>query len=580
MPLPLVECIPNFSEARRPEVITAIRQAIQSVPSIHLLDQHSDMDHNRTVLTFVGPPGEVGEAAFRAIAKAAELIDLDKHQGEHPRIGATDVVPFVPISGVTMQECVEIARRLGERVGSDLGIPVYLYEAAAARPERINLENIRRGEYETLKEEIASLPERSPDYGPARLGSAGATVIGARQPLIAFNVYLATEDVTIAERIARAIRQSSGGLRFVKALGMLVEGRAQVSMNLTDFRRTPVARTVELIRREAARYGTAIHHSELVGLIPQEALLDAAQWYLQLDGFEVEQVLEQRLATVSQEGERQAGVMEAQDFLTALASGSATPGGGSAAAYTGAEAAALVAMVARVTSGKKRFAEVEGQMQAILARAEALRAELTSGVQKDAAAFEQVMAALKLPKETAEQAAIREQALAAASLGAALEPLAIAEKAVEVMDLAAQVVAAGNIRAISDGATAAALARAALASAGYNVRINVLGLRDPSVPGMLARLQELDATSRELEIQVQKTLVTRGGSPCEAIGSLAAAPALCCSVGGVNPPCRLHAESERRVWEPNPGNLTDFSNGSPAFTHCNAQPECNPDPPT
>ncbi len=234
----LIECIPNFSEARRPEVIDQIVSAITSVEGARLLDRSSDLDHNRTVLTYAGPPEAVEEAAFRAIKTAAELIDLNKHTGEHPRIGATDVVPFVPLSGATMEDCVAMAKRLGQRVGDELNIPVYLYEAAATRPERTNLENIRRGQYEGLKIEIESNPDRKPDYGPAKLGSAGATVIGARSPLIAFNVYLTTSEVEIAKKIAKAVRQSSGGLRYVKALGLLVEGRAQVSMNLTNFRET------------------------------------------------------------------------------------------------------------------------------------------------------------------------------------------------------------------------------------------------------------------------------------------------------------------------------------------------------
>jgi len=231
------------------------------------------------------------------------LIDLDSHHGEHPRIGATDVVPFVPISGVTMVECVELARRLGKRVGEQLKIPVYLYEEAATRPERRNLEEIRRGQYETLKQEIENNPARKPDFGPSKLTGAGATVIGARQPLIAFNVYLTTDDVSIANKIARAIRFSSGGLRYVKSMGMLVEGRAQVSMNLTNFRRTPMARVVEMIRSEAARYGIQVHHSELVGLVPNKAILDAAIWYMQMDQFEPEQVLETRLFEARSEGD-------------------------------------------------------------------------------------------------------------------------------------------------------------------------------------------------------------------------------------------------------------------------------------
>ena len=324
MPQAIVECIPNFSEARRPEVIAEIMTAVNAVAGVRVLDQHSDIDHNRTVVTFVGAPEVVEAAAYEAIAKAAELIDLEHHQGEHPRIGATDVVPFVPISGVTMVECIEMARRLGKRVGEELGIPVYLYEEAATSPERTNLENIRRGQYEGLKEEIGVNPARKPDFGPEKLSGAGATVIGARQPLIAFNVYLTTDDVSIANKIARVIRNSSGGLHFIKAMGVLVEGRAQVSMNLTNFHRTSMARVVEMIRREAQRYGVQVHHSELVGLIPSEALVDAAVWYMQMDQFEPSQVLESRLFEQGAPCQDETLPDDASQFLDALATGTAT----------------------------------------------------------------------------------------------------------------------------------------------------------------------------------------------------------------------------------------------------------------
>ncbi len=297
-PQRLVECVPNFSEGRRSDVIQAIVDAIRSVPHVWVLDVHSDPDHNRSVVTCVGEPNAMVEAMFQAVAEAARHINLDVHRGEHPRIGATDVVPFVPLEGVSMEDCVALARTLGRRVGEELGIPVYLYAAAATRPDRQNLANIRRGEYEALKEAIRTDPDRAPDFGPRVLGPAGATAIGARPFLIAFNVYLNTDDVRIAEKIARAVRHSSGGLRYVKALGMRVGGQAQVSMNLTHYRRTPIFRVVELIRREAARYGCTITHTELVGLAPLEALLDVAQWYLQLDGFSPSRALEVRVQEV------------------------------------------------------------------------------------------------------------------------------------------------------------------------------------------------------------------------------------------------------------------------------------------
>lgn len=507
----LIECIPNFSEARRPEVVDAIVAAAASVAEISILDRSSDTDHNRTVLTFAGTPAGVEEAAFRAIAKAAELIDLNQHSGEHPRIGATDVVPFVPLSGVTMEACVAIAKRLGERVARELNIPIYLYEAAAQRPERTNLEVIRRGQFEGLKAEIETNPERKPDFGPAKLGPAGATVIGARAPLIAFNVYLTTEDVAIAKAIAKAMRQSSGGFRFVKAAGFLVDGRAQVSMNLTDFRQTPIARVVEAIRREAARYGVGIHHSELVGLIPQEALVDAAVWYTQLDQFKPDQVLETRLFA-AQAKDTQPAAPQASNFLDDLAAATPAPGGGCAAAYAGAMGAGLVAMMAGLTLGKKKYAEFEGRAQAVVAEAESLRAALTAAVAEDAAAFEAVMAAFKLPKDSATQEKLRFDEIERATLAAARVPLRVADMAVSVMRLAAQVVGFGNLNAISDGASGAALARAALTAAGYNVRININSLQNKQ-PGsaLLAELVTLESRANQYEAEIRQAMESRGG---------------------------------------------------------------------
>jgi glutamate formiminotransferase / formiminotetrahydrofolate cyclodeaminase len=471
----IVECVPNFSEARRPEVVAQIRSAIAAIEGVTFLDQHSDTDHNRTVLTFVGEPPAVEQAAFDAIKTAAKLIDLDQHTGEHPRIGATDVVPFVPISGVTLEECVAMAKRVGERVGKELNIPVFLYEAAAARPDRENLENIRRGQYEGLKAEIESNPDRLPDYGPAKLGPAGATVIGARSFLIAFNVYLNTSDVEIAKQIAKAVRHSGGGLRYLKAAGFLVEGHAQVSMNLTNFRKTPIARVVEIIRREAARYGCAITKSELVGLTPQDALIDAAQWYLQLDMFESHQILENKLHEALS-GQPKSIIPNA--FLEATAAGSATPGGGAVAALAGALSAALAGMVARVTIGKKKYAAVEAQMKDIAARADGLRDNLTASIDEDSAAFTEVMNAFKLPKETPEEIARRNAQIQLATQHATLVPLHTARLCLEALGLIHFVAANGNINAMSDAASAAFMACAAIDAAGMNVRINAATLDD------------------------------------------------------------------------------------------------------
>ncbi len=509
----LIECVPNFSEARRPEVIDQIAAAITSVEGARLLDRSSDLDHNRTVLTFVGPPEAAVEAAFCAIRKAAELIDLNRHTGEHPRIGATDVCPFVPISEVGMDECVALARKLGERVGQELQIPVYLYEHAATRPDRTNLENIRKGQYEGLKTEIESNPERKPDYGPAKLGPAGATVIGARNFLIAFNVYLTTAEVEVARKIAKAIRQSSGGLRYVKALGLLVEGRAQVSINLTNFHESPIGRVVELIRREAGRYGVGIHHSELVGLIPQEALVDAAVWYTQLDQFSPQQVLESRLfSAASIPASSPTSSTSAYPFLDDLAAATAAPGGGSAAAYAGAMGAALVAMVSGLTLGKKKYAAVESEMQAIRVQAEELRRELTAAIEDDSAAFEAVMGAFRLPKDTEEQQKVRAAAIQVATLNAAHVPLHTVQHAVKVMDLAMRCARDGNLNAISDAMSAAAMARASLTAAGYNVRINLNSLEDRSVgEKMLVELAEFEKHADQVEVEIRKTMKERGG---------------------------------------------------------------------
>ncbi|GAB5490631.1 MAG: glutamate formimidoyltransferase [Phototrophicaceae bacterium] len=290
----LIECVPNFSEGRRQDVIDTIADAIATVADVNLLHVTSDYDHNRTVMTFAGSPEGVMRAAYNAIKIASELIDMTQHSGVHPRIGATDVVPFIPLEGATMDDCIEISRELGQKVADELNLPVYLYEYASIRPERKSLAIIRRGQYETLVNSITEL-DRQPDYGKPVMGSAGAVTIGARKALIAYNVYLTTDDVTIAQKIARSIRGSSGGLRGVKALGLLVKGRAQVSMNLVDYQNTPIYRVMELIRLEASKLGVQIYESELIGLMPQDALIQSARWYLQLPQLSDSDILENQL---------------------------------------------------------------------------------------------------------------------------------------------------------------------------------------------------------------------------------------------------------------------------------------------
>lgn len=498
---PLVECVPNFSEGRRPEVVEAIVDAVRRIPGASVLDYSLDADHNRSVLTFVGSPDAVELAAFAAIRKAAELIDMSQHSGEHPRIGATDVVPFIPIRSVTMKECVEIATRLARRVGDELGIPVYLYEQAATRPDRENLANLRKGEYEGLRDAIKTDPDREPDFGPRELGKAGATVIGARAPLVAYNVYLNTDDVEIANKIAKAIRHSTGGLRFVKALGLLVEGRAQVSMNMTDFTRTPLHRTQEMIRVEAARHGCMITHSELIGLIPEQALVDAARWYLQLDMFKEDQILERRLQQIGE-------TITPHNFLEAVASSQPTPGGGSVAALAGALAAALAAMVARSTFGKKKYADVEGAMQEVARITDDLRAGLTQAIGDDSAAFEEVLTAFRLSSDDPS----RGEAIQRATQRAADVPLVTARLAVQALEQLRIVAEQGNINAASDAAAGAHMALAAVEAASLNVLVNLQSLLDQSaVRTMRNEILELREQARSQAAELQRQVESRAG---------------------------------------------------------------------
>ena len=450
----LIECVPNFSEGRDAAKVDALIEAVRSVAGVVLLDREMDADHNRSVLTFAGPPEAVSEAALRAVGKAVELIDLNHHSGVHPRIGAVDVVPFIPIEGVTIEECVRMATRVGEEIWRRYQIPVYFYEAAARRPDRVNLENIRRGQFEGLRDEVATNPERAPDVGEPRLHpTAGATVVGARKYLIAYNINLNTPDVGIAKRIARAIRYSSGGFRYVKAMGVALTSRnlAQVSMNLTDFEQTPIQRVFETVRAEAERSGVSIVGSEIVGLIPKKALEMAAEHFLRVENFSPAVVLENRLAEAAPSG--------LDEFLDALAAPSATPGGGSASAAAGAMAAALGAMVAALA--KKDGREFEAD-----------RKFLAEAVDRDTQAFNLVMAAYRLPK--AERAPHVEEALHQA----ATVPMEVAERAFALDKRLAALQREAPARFGSDLETARALVRAAIAGALANVRINLDSITD------------------------------------------------------------------------------------------------------
>lgn len=464
----IVECVPNFSEGRDAAKVDAIIAAMRSVAGIVVLDREMDADHNRSVVTFAGPAEAVGEAAFRGVEKAVELIDLTHHVGVHPRIGAADVVPFVPVQGVTLEDCVRIAERLAKQLWERLRVPVYLYEAAARRPECANLENIRRGQFEGLREEVRTNAARRPDFGEAELHpTAGATVVGARKFLIAYNINLTTPDVEIAKRIARTIRFSSGGFRYVKAMGVPLSSRnlAQVSMNLTDFEQTPVHRVFEAVRTEAARYGVSIAGSEIVGLIPRKALEMTAEWYLRAENFQPGLVLETRLAEAAPGG--------LNEFLDELAAPTATPGGGSAAAAAAAMAASLGAMVAGLA---KLPAEAF----------EAGRRFFAEAVERDAASYRGVVQAYKRPQ--GEREPYVERALAEA----AAVPLEVAERTAALQAHLRTLAGAAPGKFASDVETALALADAALAGAMANVRINIGSMKDADLAaGLRGRMEAL-----------------------------------------------------------------------------------------
>jgi glutamate formiminotransferase/formiminotetrahydrofolate cyclodeaminase len=471
----LVECVPNFSEGRDKAKVDAIVEAMK-IDGVYLLDREMDSDHNRCVITLVGNREAIQEAAIRGVGKAAELIDLNHHQGAHPRMGAADVVPFIPIEGVTLEDCVAMARHVGEQIWKRHQIPVYLYEAAATSPERQGLENIRRGQFEGIRAEIATSPARKPDFGDLKVHpTAGATVVGARKALIAYNVFLNTADVGIAKKIAKAVRFSSGGLRFVKGAGFLVRGQAQVSMNLTDFEQTPVHRVFELVKSEAARYGTSPSSSEIVGLIPKKALESAAEWFLQVESFDSSLILDNRLAAVMS-GKMAVGGLRAgvEPFIEQLAAPTATPGGGSAAAASGAMAAGLASMVASMSRGKKAYLQYELELSAAIARLSHLKEELKTAIDADAESYNAVMKAYKQAKESANADGIIDAALKDATS----VPLRVAEQAREVAGVVEKLRPITNPNMKSDLTTASALARAAIEGALANVEINIESLKD------------------------------------------------------------------------------------------------------
>jgi glutamate formiminotransferase / formiminotetrahydrofolate cyclodeaminase len=504
----IVECVPNFSEGRDAGKVEAIIMAILAGPDVYLLDQEMDADHNRSVITLVGTREAIGEAALRGIGKATELIDLNHHQGAHPRLGATDVVPFVPVRGVTLDECVGIAEWVAEQAWKRYGVPTYLYEAAAGTPERRNLENIRRGQFEGVREEVKSNPERRPDFGPdpaALHPTAGATVVGARKFLIAYNINLGTADTAVAKAIAKKIRASSGGFPGVKAMGVDLKARnlAQVSMNLTDFETTSVGTVFDAVAHEAAAAGVGVEGSEIVGLIPRAAMEDAAVHYLRVENFQPGLILENRLDTVLNQQANATGsglkpgaitpgasgdaprtlASMAEAFVTAVAADTPAPGGGSVSALAGALGAALGIMVCRLTLKKKSFAEHYDAINRALERLEHLRPRLMEAIDRDAESYNGVLRAIRLPKATETEQAARRIAMEEANKSATLVPLETGEMIAEVRRTIESVQPITMPQAASDLKVAIAMAEAGRAGAVENVRTNLESIQDRAWAG-------------------------------------------------------------------------------------------------
>jgi glutamate formiminotransferase/formiminotetrahydrofolate cyclodeaminase len=543
----IVECVPNISEGRRPEVIQAIAAVVETVEGIRLLDVDPGRSTNRTVITFAGPPEAVGEAAFRLIREAAERIDMRHHTGEHPRMGATDVCPFVPVRGVTMEECVEIARALGERVGRELGIPGYYYERAATRGEFSNLAHCRKGQYEGLAK--LAQPEWAPDFGPAaftdRVRSTGAVAIGARDFLVAYNVNLNTTSTRWANAVAFDIRETGrvvkhpdgtservpGSLRAVKGIGWFIEeyGIAQLSLNLTDLSVTPVHVAFDEACARAADRGIRVTGSELVGLVPLRVLTDAADHYLtrqrrslgipvaekihiavkslgldDLAPFVPEERIIEYLLQPAADGPLVSKTL--RGFAEATASESPAPGGGSVAAYCGAVGAALAGMVANLSAHKRGWEDRWQEFSDVAVRAQTVREQLLRAVDEDTAAFNAILAAYALPQGDDAARAARQTAIATATASATSVPFGVAEVACGALELALEMARTGNPNSVTDAGVAALALRAAVRGAVLNVRVNAAGLDPVAARDWEARCAVCVAEADRLEAEVLATV--------------------------------------------------------------------------
>ena len=494
----LVVCVPNFSEGRRPEVIEEICTALGSVDGARLVSRLADTEHHRLDTTIVGSPDAVRRAAMAGARVAVERIDMTQHAGGHPRMGAVDVIPFVPLRGITMDEAVELARSFARELADELGVPVYLYDRAATVPERTSLADVRRGEFEGLREAVAR-GERLPDHGPHELGAAGATAVGARKPLVAFNVYLRGDEED-AKAIAKAIRESGGGLPAIRAIGFAVpeRGGVTVSMNLVDLEVTGLRAAFDAVAAGARAHRMEVLSSEIVGLVPEAALGDDVT-YLRLEGFDANTQILERLVSDG------IGNETIEGFLADLASDSPAPGGGAVAGLCAAAGAALISMVCRLTIGREGYEDVDARMRGYLEEADAARAAFLELADRDARAFGSVMEAFKLPKDDDRRKAERSAAIQRAYEGAARVPLEIAQRSVAMMQYARLSIELGNPQAASDGLSAALALHAAALAAVANVAINAASLKDAATAGGLR--DEADALRGRAEDLVSSAQV-------------------------------------------------------------------------
>jgi glutamate formiminotransferase/formiminotetrahydrofolate cyclodeaminase len=469
-----VECVPNYSEGKDRSKIDSIIDSIKKYP-VDVIDVEMNGDHNRSVVTVVGEGEQMVNAMFESIKRASELIDLDAHKGEHPRFGATDVVPFVPMLGTTKEYCVGLARRLAERVGKELGIPVFLYGDAANIPARRELPDIRseKFQYEQLKTAISTDEKYSPDFGPKTVGKAGATIIGAREFLIAFNVDMRSDDLKSAKDIAKRTRERSGGLKNVRALGFNLDEtkETQVSMNLVNYKETPVPQVFEFVKREAESRGLSVSRSELVGMIPLQAMEEIYRFYLRNHNFSENQILEKKLLeTFSKDSIR--------GYISELASDKPAPGGGSASAMVGSMGAALVAMVAGLTIGKKGYEDVQENMKEIKEDAEKVVWQLYNQAAKDTQAYDNLSKSLSMPKGTPEEKEIRTRTIQERLKEATLVPYATGKLASSMLHHLPMLVERGNKNAVSDVYCAALFVSSAVYGSMQNVKINLGLIKD------------------------------------------------------------------------------------------------------